>query len=101
MCRPAVPSGSLVGGSIPRSDAPPAAPAALEPPIRARCRRLPIIGVLGVALVIALIAIAVAANIALSQTYSPSCAVLDYFAAQQQGDVNRMWANATYFRGEG
>jgi hypothetical protein len=48
-----------------------------------------------------LAALAVLANNALSQAYNPSRAVLDYFNAQSRGDVNGMWANATYDRGEG
>lgn len=39
------------------------------------------------------------ANASLSSTYSPQQAVADYFAAQSRGDLNGMWANATYLTG--
>jgi hypothetical protein len=41
------------------------------------------------------------ANAALSQTYSPAQATLDYFAAQKRGDADGMMANATFLRGDG
>jgi hypothetical protein len=41
------------------------------------------------------------ASTSLSQTYSPQQAVLNYFAAQQRGDVNTMLADANFTRGDG
>jgi hypothetical protein len=41
------------------------------------------------------------ANASLSTTYSPQQAVLNYLAAQQQGDVNAMLAAANFTRGDG
>jgi hypothetical protein len=52
-------------------------------------------------LIAALAASAFAANLSLSNTYSPRTAVLAYFAAQQRHDVNGMLANADILRGEG
>jgi hypothetical protein len=69
-----------------------------EAPPRSR-RRLVLAG-LGV-LVVALAAGAFAANAMLSQRYSARQAVLDYFAAQAHANVNGMWANATFLKGEG
>ena len=41
------------------------------------------------------------ASASLSQTYSPQRALTTYFDAQKRGDVNAMWANANYLRGDG
>ena len=71
------------------------------PPARRRSRRLPVIAAIAAALLLVLAALLVLANNALSATYNPTRATLDYFAAQQRGDVNSMWANASYVRGEG
>ena len=44
---------------------------------------------------------AFAANSYLSDTYSPQRAALNFFTAQQRGDVDAMMANATFLRGDG
>jgi hypothetical protein len=69
-----------------------------EAPPRNR-RRLVLVG-LGL-LAVALAAGAFAANAVLAQRYSARQAVLDYFAAQAHGNLNGMWANATFLKGEG
>jgi hypothetical protein len=66
-----------------------------------RRRRWPLIAGLAGVLVLALAGGAVAANSALSQTYSPQRAVADYLAAQQRDDARAMWAGAAYARGDG
>jgi hypothetical protein len=75
------------------------------PPSAARAggrrRRWPLIVGLAGVLVLALAGGAIAANSALSQTYSPQRAVADYLALQRRGDAKAMWAGATYERGDG
>jgi hypothetical protein len=71
------------------------------PPARRRSRRLLMTGAIAAVLVLGLAVLLILANSALSAAYSPTRATLDYFAAQQRGDVDAMWANASYVRGEG
>jgi hypothetical protein len=79
--------------------APPPAELAAPTPTPKRRRRL-VLGAIGV-LVIALAAGAVLANASLSQTYSASQAVQDYYAAMAHRDADGMVANATFLKGEG
>ena len=64
-------------------------------------RRLPLVLGAVAVLVIALAAGAVAANASLSQTYSASQAVQDYYAAMAHRNADGMLANATFVRGDG
>lgn len=90
-------SGERAAGSVATLERP--SEIVAEPP--AKRRRLPFFAAIAVAVLIVLALLVVLANNALSQTYSPSRAALDYFNAQSRGDVNGMWANATYERAEG
>jgi len=77
-------------------------PAELGQPIapRKRRRRPLVLGAVGV-LAIALVAGAVVANASLSQTYSASQAVQDYYAAMAHRNADGMLANATFIKGDG
>lgn len=58
-----------------------------------------VIGVPTLVVILVLVGGGVAENAMLSSTYSPERAVTDYFAAQSQGDVSGMLANATFQKG--
>jgi hypothetical protein len=58
------------------------------------------VGLIGVLLAVLGVG-AFAADASLSQTYTPQRAVADYFTAEQRGDVNAMWARASYVGGDG
>src|SRR5207249_3616726 len=80
---------------------PPPADRVAPTPMPKRRRRLPLVlGAVGV-IVIALAAGAVLANASLSQTYSASQAVQDYYAAMAHRNADGMLANATFVRGDG
>src|SRR2546421_10813192 len=76
----------------------PMAPASLAPPRRKR-RMLVFVGIALVALLLA--GAAIFALVFLCSRYTPQRAVAAYFAAQQHRDVDGMFANATFLRGEG
>lgn len=95
--------GETSGAPPPQPFVPPAPPgAATLPAAPARRRsRAPIAIALIVLLIAALATGAVAANASISGQYSPERALTDYFSAQAKGDVDGMWANATFLRGDG
>ena len=78
----------------------PAAASGLGPRPR-RGRLLPTILIVIFVLFAALGGGAYFANASFSATYSPQQAVINYLAAQQHGDVDAMFANANFTRGDG
>jgi hypothetical protein len=92
---------SMVAVATPEAPPLPVDVAPPGPPPKPRRRRLPLLLVALGVLAIILVGGAVAANAALSQTYSASQAVQDYYDAMARGNADGMLANATFIRGDG
>jgi len=93
---------SPIPDAVPAPPAPPAASGTAPAPKRRGAGRwIAITLVLVFVLAIAGGGGAYLASASLSKTYSPERALATYFDAQKRGDVNAMWANANYLRGDG